>query len=89
MSICVLGGDWRFPDEGPAEAKRGKQKVVDAEQEANKRREDVVSDPVKNVVRQCLQGEPDERPDIDQLIGLVEEVVAALPDEGDAALDMQ
>jgi len=88
LSICVLGGDWRFPDEGPAEAKRGKQKVVDAEQEANKRREDVVSDPVKNVVRQCLQVEPNERPDIDQLIGLVEEVVAALPDEGDAALDM-
>src|ERR1700710_397631 len=28
LSMCVLGGDWRFPDEGPAEAERGEQRVT-------------------------------------------------------------
>ena len=88
LSLCVLGGDWRFPDEGPAEAKRGKQKVVDAEAN-NKKKEDAISDVVKDVVRQCLIVEPTERPDIDQLITLVEDVVAHLPDDGDAALDTE
>lgn len=87
LSLCVLGGDWRFPDEGPAEAKRGKQRVVDAEA-SSKKKEDVISDPVKDVVRRCLTVEPTERPDIDQLISMVEEVIAHLPDDGDAALDM-
>ena len=86
LSLCVLGGDWRFPDEGPAEAKRGKQKVVDAEEAANKKKEDVVSEPVKHVVRQCLQVEPNDRPDIDQLIGLVESVVEQLPEDDDLAI---
>lgn len=89
LSLCVLGGDWRFPDEGPAEAKRGKQKVVDAGQAANKKKEDVISAPVKNVVRKCLQVEPNERPDIDQLISLVEDVVAQLGDDGDAVMDAE
>lgn len=87
LSLCVLGGDWRFPDEGAAEAKRGKQRVVDADASPNKK-EDAISEPVKDVVRRCLIVEPSERPDIDQLIGMVEEVVAHLPDDGDAALDM-
>ncbi|EMC95445.1 hypothetical protein BAUCODRAFT_541809 [Baudoinia panamericana UAMH 10762] len=87
LSLCVLGGDWRFPDEGPAEAKRGKQRVTDAE--APKKKEDVVSEPVKEVVRACLRVEPAERPDIDQLTAMVEEVVASLPDEGDVAVEME
>ncbi|KAJ8605481.1 hypothetical protein MRB53_041426 [Persea americana] len=86
LSLCVLGGDWRFPDEGPAEARRGKQKVVDEASAAAK--EDAISDSVKDVVRKCLMVEPAERPDIDQLIDLVEDVIASLPDSGDAALDM-
>ena len=85
--MCVLGGDWRFPDEGPAEAKRGKQRVSDVAQSAPK--EDSISEPVKEVVRKCLIVEPENRPDIDQLISMVEEVVAALPDDGDAALDIE
>ena len=88
LSLCVLGGDWRFPDEGPAEAKRGKQRVVDAEQQgANKKKEDAISEPVKDIVRQCLFVEPAERPDIDQLTELVERVVELLPDDGDVGLD--
>lgn len=86
LSLCVLGGDWRFPDEGPAEAKRGKQRVVDEATQPSK--DDVISDSVKEIVRKCLKVEPAERPDIDELIALVENVVAELPDGGDAALDM-
>ncbi|ORY09449.1 serine/threonine kinase 16 [Clohesyomyces aquaticus] len=70
LSICVLGGDWRFPDEGP---QRGKQK-------ANS--EDAISDGVKEVVRKCLRVEPSERPDVDELISICEGVIAALPEDG-------
>jgi serine/threonine kinase 16 len=74
LSICVLGGDWRFPDEGP---QRGKQKapVPAAGDEA-------ISDAVKDVVRRCLTLEPSERPDVDELIAVVEEVLAGLPEDG-------
>ncbi|KAH6646427.1 kinase-like domain-containing protein [Truncatella angustata] len=58
LSMCVLGGDWRFPDEGPK----------------------AISEPIKEVVRKCLTVEPDHRPDIDELIAMVEEVVEELPD---------
>lgn len=80
LSLCVLGGDWRFPDEGPQEVKRGKQRVVDEQQP--QKRDDVISEPVKEVVRRCLRVEPAERPDIDELITLVEEVIDQLPDDG-------
>ena len=89
LSLCVLGGDWRFPDEGAQEAKRGKHRVVDAEQQGNKKKEEVISELVKDVVRRCLQVEPGDRPDIDQLVEAVEHVVEQLPDDGDAALDME
>lgn len=86
----MLGGDWRFPDEGPQEVKRGKQRVVDEEQQQNKKRDDVISEPVKEVVRRCLRVEPSERPDVDELITLIEEVIGQMPDNGneDAALEM-
>lgn len=72
LSICVLGGDWRFPDEGP---QRGKAKGP-AEGEAT-------SDSVKDVVRRCLALEPADRPDVDELIGIVEGVLTELPEDGD------
>jgi serine/threonine kinase 16 len=87
LSLCVLGGDWRFPDEGPAEAKRGKQRVVDADAAARPR-EDLISESVKEIVRSCLRVEPAERPDVDALIVMVEDVIAGLPDDGDAAVEM-
>jgi serine/threonine kinase 16 len=89
LSICVLGGDWRFPDEGPQEIKRGKQRVVDEEQQ-NQKKDDTISEPVKEVVRRCLRVEPAERPDIDELITLIEEVIGQMPpDHGgeDAGLE--
>ncbi|KAH8725286.1 serine/threonine protein kinase-like protein [Phaeosphaeriaceae sp. PMI808] len=69
LSICVLGGDWRFPDEGP---QRGKAKQT----------EEAISEPVKEVVRQCLKLEPSERPDVDELISIVEELLQTLPEDG-------
>ncbi|KAI9878004.1 MAG: hypothetical protein M1830_002201, partial [Pleopsidium flavum] len=62
LSICVLGGDWRFPDEG--QQRNGKTKAQTADEG--------VSEPV----------EPAERPDVDELITLVENVIAQLPDNG-------
>lgn len=70
LSICVLGGDWRFPDEGP---QRGKAKQT----------EEGVSEGVKEVVRKCLRLEPGERPDVDELIGIVEELLHTLPADGE------
>ncbi|PVI08192.1 serine/threonine protein kinase-like protein [Periconia macrospinosa] len=71
LSMCVLGGDWRFPDEG----REGKKKAGG---------EDVVRESVKEVVRKCLRVEPAERPDVDELIHLVEEVIETLPEDGQA-----
>ncbi|WPG98999.1 serine/threonine-protein kinase env7 [Acrodontium crateriforme] len=91
LSLCILGGDWKFPDEGPSEAKRGKQRVstgFEEQEAAQKRKDDAISEPVKEIVRQCLILEPSERPDIDALIAMVEDVIPQLPDDGDAALDM-
>ncbi|KAG8164841.1 hypothetical protein KVR01_005116 [Diaporthe batatas] len=87
LSICVLGGDWRFPDEGPGGTKR-KAPVrrtntgMGQGGGANGAAEDlVISDPIKEVVRKCLSVEPSERPDIDELIRMVETVVDELPED--------
>ncbi len=70
----MLGGDWRFPDEGMQ--RDGKAKV---------REEGAIGEAVREVVRKCLRVEAAERPDVDQLIEEVEKVVADLPDDdGDA-----
>lgn len=70
LSICVLGGDWRFPDEG---VQRGKQKQDPG---------DAITESVKEVVRKCLRLEPSERPDVDELIAIVLEVLQTLPEDG-------
>ena len=75
LSICVLGGDWRFPDEKQT---NGKSKAPAPPSE------EVISDSVKEIVRRCLNVEAAERPDIDELIGMVEKVVVGLPqDDGE------
>ncbi|KAI0447932.1 serine/threonine protein kinase/TGF-beta stimulated factor [Xylaria telfairii] len=77
LSMCVLGGDWRFPDEGPQRQKKGKNTVG-----ANSGTETgVICEPIKEVVRKCLKVEPSERPDIDELITIVEQVIDELPDD--------
>ena len=74
LSICVLGGDWRFPDEKQANAK----KTPSPDEVA-------ISEPVKEIVRKCLKVEPADRPDIDELIAMLENLVATIPagDEDD------
>jgi serine/threonine kinase 16 len=81
LSMCVLGGDWRFPDEGP---QRGKQNAKNPKAPTNP--ESTISDGVKDVVRRCLSLEPGERPDVDELIGIVETVMAGLEDGGTVEL---
>ncbi|KAF3360453.1 hypothetical protein VdG1_01413 [Verticillium dahliae VDG1] len=39
---------------------------------------------IRNVVRRCLTVEPAERPDIDELIAMVEKIIDELPGDGEA-----
>lgn len=87
LSICVLSGDWRFPDEGPG-AKKGKAKRTgtglsqsDASAASSGPDDTNISEPIREIVRRCLKVEPNERPDIDELIEMVEMVVDELPDD--------
>ena len=75
LSMCVLGGDWRFPDEGPSRNK-GKGRAGEGARE-----EESISEPIKEIVRRCLRVEPAERPDVDELIGMVERVIQELPED--------
>lgn len=80
LSLCVLGGDWRFPDEGVVK-RRQSNKPVQQEMAGD---ENAISEAVKEVVRKCLAVEPGERPDIDELIGIVEAVINELPEGGES-----
>ncbi|OGM51354.1 serine/threonine protein kinase [Aspergillus bombycis] len=81
LSMCVLGGDWRFPDEKPGTSK-GKGK---AGEESRNDATATISAPVKDVVRKCLQVEPADRPDIDELIQILKDVIKDLPDDDELA----
>ena len=76
LSICVLGGDWRFPGEGAKRDGKGKGKINGAAEEPP---DGGISEGVKDVVRRCLKVEPAERPDIDELIVMVEELLGRMP----------
>jgi serine/threonine kinase 16 len=82
LSMCVLGGDWRFPDDGAQPKRRQSNKPI--QQELAGAPEETISEGVKEVVRKCLAGEPADRPDIDDLIAIVEGVIRELPDGGDS-----
>ncbi|KAL2862096.1 kinase-like domain-containing protein [Aspergillus pseudodeflectus] len=77
LSMCVLGGDWRFPDEKSG-ATKGKGKAGEAPTQDSATS---ISAPVKDVVRRCLQVEPADRPDIDELIQLLKDVIKELPED--------
>ncbi|KAL9003157.1 MAG: hypothetical protein Q9188_003961 [Gyalolechia gomerana] len=98
LSICVCSGDWRFPDEDAGGKRRktsnkndkgkgrGKGRAengvkVDEEEEEE---DGGISEGVREVVRSCLKVEAGERPDVDEVIEMIERVVEELPpDEGD------
>ncbi|KAH6897079.1 kinase-like domain-containing protein [Thelonectria olida] len=81
LSLCVLGGDWRFPDEGPKGVKRNNSMRPQAQQQQAAPVVEI-SEPIREVVRKCLHVEPAERPDIDELIALVQNVIEELPGDG-------
>lgn len=70
LSICVLSGDWRFPDEGPGAKKnknKGKGPATPGGSGGNSvgvTDDESISEPIREVVRKCLKVEPIERPDI-------------------------
>lgn len=81
LTMCILGGDWRFPDEG---RKREPRRTGTGGQQPESAEALVLSDAVKDVIRACLKVEPKERPDVDQLAAMIEEAIRELPrDEGD------
>ncbi|KAK3383819.1 kinase-like domain-containing protein [Lasiosphaeria ovina] len=97
LSICVLSGDWRFPDEGAAAtakktaaAKKSSAAAAAAAAAGSGAipsappDDDAISEPIRDIVRKCLTVEPAERPDIDELIDMVERVIEELPDDGTA-----
>lgn len=77
LSICVLGGDWRWPGEG--NAMKGKGKAAGANGQAKEAL--WPSEGVREVVRRCLAVEPAERPDVDDLMALIEDCVKGLPED--------
>ncbi|KAM0299683.1 hypothetical protein HYE67_007454 [Fusarium culmorum] len=83
LSLCVLGGDWRFPDEGPAGVKRNNSMRPQQGQSQQQQQAPAVeiSEPIREVVRKCLCVEPAERPDINELIQMVQTVIEELPDD--------
>jgi serine/threonine kinase 16 len=97
LNICILSGDWRFPDEGPGGKKKkakGKAPAAAAASaaaggsngaSAAAGADDVeISESIREVVRKCLSVEPSERPDIDELIEMVKHVLEELPEDGSA-----
>lgn len=82
LSLCVLGGDWRFPDESPAGSRRAATGFGHAKAKAAAGAPALaVSEPVRDIVRRCLRVEPTERPNV-ELIAMVERVIDELPDDG-------
>lgn len=75
LSMCVLGGDWRFPDEGAPGKKKATNQTGQSEDTG-------ISESIRDVVRQCLKVEPAERPDVEQLTRIVEQVIEELPQDG-------
>jgi serine/threonine kinase 16 len=74
LNLCILGGDWRFPGKGRQQKKQGKQPPAPPS-------EPQITESVKEIVRKCLKVEPSERPDVDQLIRMIEDVIPTLRDE--------
>ncbi|KAG6200079.1 hypothetical protein E4U10_003377 [Claviceps purpurea] len=123
LSLCVLGGDWRFPDEVPGGRRRkgvvgnsisrAKARAASGEQyvgsgsaaagggggggvggggvgvgeggggagEGDTEGGVRISEPIRHIVRECLKVEPAERPDVGELIAMVEGVLQEMPDD--------
>ncbi|RMZ83375.1 hypothetical protein DV737_g1634, partial [Chaetothyriales sp. CBS 132003] len=86
LSICVLGGDWRWPGEGNANKGKDKQQPPNSGANGSTSLDLYPCAPVRSIVAKCLQVEPSERPDVDELITLLQDSLQHVPeDSGDAA----
>ena len=83
LSICVLGGDWRWPGEGNPAKGKGKAGGQANGNAAGGGEPLWPSESVREVVRRCLLVEPAERPDVDDLIAILEDCIEGLPDDDD------
>ena len=107
LSICVLGGDWRWPGEGnaskgkdrahpPSRSNTQQSQSTSANGDANPNSnassagkpatgERVYPHPAaREVVRRCLQVEPSERPDVDELMTLIDTCLSELPEDDES-----
>ena len=89
LSICVLGGDWRWPGEG--NATKGKDRAHPPSR-SNTANGDVIPPAAtgervyphpaaREVVSRCLAVEPSERPDVDELMTLIDTCLSELPED--------
>ena len=78
LSICVLGGDWKWPDEGAPKPKRQGTVVEDEVRVEEKKYPSMA---IREIVKRCLAVEASERPDVDELMDMIEGVMRDLPDE--------
>lgn len=85
LSICVLGGDWRWPGEG--NANKGKDRQANGDANATKAQDMYPCPAVRDIVSRCLQVEPSERPDVDELMVLISNCIEELPREEEATSD--
>lgn len=84
LSICVLSGDWRWPGEGNANSNKGKDRQT-ANGDANAPADMYPCATVRDIVRRCLEVEPSERPDVDELMVLITNCIEELPREEEMA----
>lgn len=76
LNICILSGDWRWPDSGNGAKGKGKGKAV--KHQVGVEEDSGFSVGVRKIVAMCLQVEPADRPDVEDLIEAVEEVIEGL-----------
>lgn len=97
LSICVLGGDWRWPDDNQMK-KPVRQGTIVEQQSQSQSQQNGTADSnggaganasqavypsagVRELVKRCLTVEPTDRPDVDELISLIEKLINTLPED--------
>lgn len=85
LSICVLSGDWRWPGEGSAN--KGKDKKPNGDANAASNPDMYPCATVRDIVKRCLEVEPSERPDVDELMVLITNCIEELPRDEEVDAD--
>ncbi|EXJ90255.1 NAK protein kinase [Capronia coronata CBS 617.96] len=100
LSICVLSGDWRWPGEGNATKGKDKIPAQTQSANGDANQATTGNSPVgptpegkriyphpaaREVVSRCLQVEPSERPDVDELMTLIDTCLSELPEDDEGS----